>query len=427
MSPAMTFAHANHFVYHGGIFEADFVEWLLGRQIRERRARGLPFTTPEEIAAAWERDGQVWMDYRPLRDLPVMEGFGYWAEWIDNPIESDYWKPYDIEAQHASVNVPVLNLSGWHDDPYGQPGAIRNFVGMRARAAGGVARNGQRLVMGPWTHGVPRMSRTTYAGVDYGPNAAVDFVELQLRFFDYWLKGIDNGYSREAPIRIFVMGENRWREEREWPPARTVYSDRWLGGNGGLMAQPANAEAGSTPFTYDPLQPATIPRASVSAPADWRDVVSSPGVVAFTSEPLSSAIEITGQVIARLFLTANVPDTDVTARPLAVSPDGRTRALTNGYGALRARYRSTETPEPPRPLPPGEPVELTISIGYTSVVVPAGDRLQAIVTGSIRQGLETHLNTWEPFTSVKQARPATLRLHHDRRYPSRITLPLIPR
>lgn len=426
MAPAMTFAHANHFVYHGGIFEADFVEWLLGRQIRERRARKLPFTSPEEIAEAWAREGQTWMDYRPLRDLPIMTGFEYWADWIDNPIESPYWKPYDIEAQHAMVRVPVLNLSGWNDDPYGQPGAIRNFVGMRARGATKEAREGQRLVMGPWAHGVPAMSRTSYAGVDYGPNAAIDFVELQLRFFDYWLKGIDNGTSREAPVRIFVMGDNRWREEREWPPARTVHSEQYLSARGRLTAAAERGED-KTSFIYDPLSPVAVPLPDESGPADWRRVAASDAVAAFASERLPRAIEITGQVIAKIWLTADVPDTDVTVRILAISPDGRSRALTNAYGALRARYRSTEAPEPPRPLSPAEPAELTISVGYTSTSVPAGDRLQVIVTGSMRQGLETHLNTWERFTSIDQARRATLRVHHGARHPSRIILPLIPR
>ena len=414
MAPAMTFAHANHFVYHGGIFEADFIEWLLGRQIRERRERKLPFATAQEIAAAWKRDGETWLDHRPLRDLPIMKGFPYWAEWIDNPIESAYWNPYDIEAQHAQVQVPALNVSGWNDDPYGQPGAIRNFAGMRARGATRAAREGQRLVMGPWTHGVPSTTRTTYAGVDYGRDAAIDFVGLQLRFFDYWLKGVDNGYSREAPIRIFVMGDNRWREEREWPPARTVYSPRYLS-HGGRLLDAVGAADGTTAFTYDPARRVGMPRPGNAAAADWRPVISSPGVITFTSEPLSDAAEITGHLVARMWISANVSDTDVTVRLLALSPDGHARALTNAYGSLRTSYRSTERVQSPRPLSPGEPVELTISVGYTSVVVPRGDRLQVIVTGSMRQGLEM------------QSTAATVRVHHGARHASHIVLPLIPR
>jgi putative CocE/NonD family hydrolase len=251
-------------------------------------------------------------------------------------------------------------------------------------------------------------------------------VDLQLRFFDYGLKGIDNGYSREGPVKIFVMGENRWREEREWPPARTVYADRYLSAGGSLTDAGDSAES-VTSFVYDPAHPVAVPRLGGTGPADWRHVAGARGVVAFTSPALPGAIEITGQVVGRIWLSATAPDTDVTVRLLAVSPNGHSRALTNAYGSLRTRYRSTEDPQPPRPLPPAAAVELTINVGYTSVVVPAGDRLQVIVTGSMRQGLETHLNTWERFTSMAQARPATLRVHHGPRHVSRIVLPLIPR
>jgi hypothetical protein len=413
MSPSMTFANANHFVYHGGIFEADFIEWLLGQQIRERRQRALPFTSDEEIARAWERDGQAWMDHRPLRDVAVMRGFEYWQEWIDNPIESDYWKPYDIEAQHSRVNVPALNLSGWNDDPYGQPGAIRNFVGMRAHGASKEAREGQRLVMGPWTHGVPSMSRSTYAGTDYGPSAAIDYIGLQLRFFDYWLKGIDDGYSGEPAVKYFVMGENRWREAREWPLPSTRVTPWYFSASAALTSSPP--PEGATSFTYDPARRAVLPRANASTPADWREVVTSPGVIAFTSEPLTQATEITGQVLAKMWIAADVPDTDVTVRLLAAGPSGFTRALTNAYGSLRASYRTTEIVQKPRPLTPGEPAELTINVGYTSVLVPAGDRLQVIVTGSMRQGLET------------QDTRANVRVLHGGTHASSIVLPVIAR
>jgi uncharacterized protein len=197
MSPAMTFANHNHFIYHGGVFESGIMNWLFGRQFRERSQLGLILANPSDLRSAWAEHGDEWMSYVPLAELPVMKSFPYWAEWLEHPIEGDYWNPFDIEAQHDKVTVPALNITGWNDDNYGQPGAIRNYVGMRLRGGSTDARRGQRLVIGPWTHGVPTLTRTTYRGIDYGPNAAVDFNEPQLRFFDYWLKGIDDGYSTE--------------------------------------------------------------------------------------------------------------------------------------------------------------------------------------------------------------------------------------
>jgi putative CocE/NonD family hydrolase len=427
IAPAMTFAGPNHFFYHGGVFEADFIEWLLGRQIRERRERGLPYASAEEIERGWRAHGEAWMAFRPLADLPLMRGFDYWAEWARHPIESDYWKPYDIEAQHHLVRVPALNVTGWNDDPYGQPGAIRNFTGMRARGATDAARRGQRLVIGPWTHGVPALSRTSYGGVDYGPDAAVDFVDMQLRFFDRWLKGLDDGFDREAPVRIFVIGDNRWREEWEWPPAR-AREERWyLRAGGALSREPEPGGAPPATYLYDPRHPIRPPPAPAGGPRDYRAWDGQAGILAFTSPPLERDLEVTGQIVARLWLESTAPDTDVTCRFVEVAPDGTARALTNAYGVLRARYRSTERPRPPAPLPRPEPVELEISLGYTSYVVRAGHRFRLYVTGSVLQGLETHLNTWEPFVSMDQATPATQAVHLDARRRSHVVVPIVPR
>jgi putative CocE/NonD family hydrolase len=427
IAPAMTFAHPNHFFYHGGIFEADFIEWLLPRQSRERRQLGLPFVSSQHIAEAWERDGDAWMDHRPLAELALMRDFGYWKDWARNAIESEYWQPYDIEAQHHLVQVPALNLSGWNDDPYGQPGAIRNFVGMRARGGSDAARRGQRLVMGPWTHGVPAMTRTTYAGTDFGPNAAFDYVEAQLRFFDYWLKGKDEGFSAEAPVRIFTMGENRWRDEPAWPIPRTLQQAWYLTGAGTLRTTLGGGAADRTTFTYEPRDPPRAPLPTPAGPANWAPVTTRPDVVEFTGEPLAAPLEITGHVVARLWFTSSAPDSDVTVRLLAVRPDGSSYALTNTYGALRARYRSSEDPQPPRPLPAGEPVELTISAGYTSILVPAGHRLQLAIAGSMRQGLTIHPNTWDFSSASTKPVAATHTIHHGAKHQSRVVIPVIPR
>jgi uncharacterized protein len=424
--PAMTFAHPNHFFYHGGIFEADFIEWLLPRQQRERQRMRLPYASPRESDEAWARNGDAWMDHRPLAALPVMNGFDYWTAWTRNPIESAFWAQFDIEAQHDRVRVPALNLSGWNDDQYGQPGAIRNFTGMRKNGGSDAARKGQRLIMGPWTHGVPSMTRTSYAGTDYGPNATFDYVEEQLRFFDYWLKMKDDGYSQRPPVRIFVMGDNRWREAEDWPLAGTVLQSWRLSSGGRLQLAPGDA-TGRTEFVYDPLDPPRVPRPTTTSPADWKPITDRKDVVEFTSAPLESPVEITGQVLARLWLTSSVPDTDVTVRILAVRPDGSSYVLTNAYGALRARYRSTEEPQPPAPLPGGRPVELTISAGYTSIVVPAGQRLQLAVAGSMRQGLTLHPNVWNADSADAQPVTAINVIHHAAEYPSQVILPVIPR
>ena len=353
-----------------------------------------------------------------------MKPFPYWQEWVDNPAESSYWKPFDIEAQHHLVQVPALNFTGWNDDPYGQPGAIRNFTGMQKNGGSAEARRGQRLIVGPWTHTVPRLTRTVYNGVDYGPNAAIDYNEPVLRFFDYWLRGIDNGYSTEPPVRIFVMGDNAWRDEHEWPLARTVFKDLFLRTGGKLGPEPAPAAEASDSFVYDPRNVVTFP--AIGAPADgWRTVTARRDVLTFTTEPLERAIEVTGQILGKLWVSSTAPDSDFTMRILDLDAEGRSRSMTVGFGTLRARYRSTEEHAPPAPLPKGQPTELTISLGYTSYVVPAGHRVQVVVAGSVWPNV--HPNVWEPFVSMSQAVTATDQIHHEGLHASRVILPTIPR
>ena len=161
MVPAMTFANSRHFLYQGGIFEAPILAWYLQRQAKARRQRGLPYSTIEEARAGISKHFDEWVSYVPLDELPLMKDFPIWKEWIDHPDNGPYWAPYDIESQYSKVQVPCLNVTAWNDDDYGQPGATRNFVGMKEHGGSDVARRGQRLLIGPWTHGVPT-SRTDY-------------------------------------------------------------------------------------------------------------------------------------------------------------------------------------------------------------------------------------------------------------------------
>jgi putative CocE/NonD family hydrolase len=429
MAPHMTFASAGHFTYHGGIFVSPIISWLMQRQVKARRDGGLAYPSMEEVRTALTANRDEWLAFLPLRDLPVMKDFPVWRDWLDHPPADPYWTAYDIEAQHDRVLVPALNFTGWNDDDYGQPGAIRNFTGMRVRGGSEAARKGQRLVIGPWTHGAPALNRTTFAGVEFGPNAAFDYDELLFRYFDYWLKGVDDGFTAEAPVRYFVMGDNVWRDAQEWPPSGGRQTELALATDGRLQ-RAAPAADGTVRFTYDPRNPIRLPGdgliyTSGARAADWRVVTGRRDVLLFTSEPLESDLEITGQVLGRLWVTSTAPDTDVTMRLLDMAPDGTLRNFTVAPGLLRARYRSTERTVAPARLSTTEPAELEINLGYTSYVVRAGHRLQAYVGGSVYPYV--HLNTWEPFVSWSQAVAATQTVHLGNRYPSRIVLPVMPR
>ena len=238
------------------------------------------------------------------------------------------------------------------------------------------------------------------------------------------MKGIDEGYSSEPPVRIFVMGANVWREEAEWPLARTKCTDFFLGANRRLTREPGHT-APQAQFVYDPREPVRLPAEDQPGMRDWRRVSSRSDVLTYTSDPLDRDTEITGHLVARLWVASTAPDTDFTAKVFELDSTGQARPLTAAPGVLRARYRSTEDPQPARPLKPGEPTELTISLGYTSQVLRAGTRLQIIIMGSVFPNL--HLNVWEPFRSMDQAVRATQTVFHEAPHASRIILPVIPK
>ena len=151
-----------------------------------------------------------------------------WKEEVEHSKLDSWWEPQRYQNKYEQVRVPVLGISGWYDDE--QVGTPLNFIGMTTRGADQKLRRSQKMLMGPWPHAVN--STAKLGEVDFGPTAVIDMNAYWLRWFDYWLKGIDNGLMKEPPVRIFVMGENAWTNENEWPIARTRWTKYYLHSNG---------------------------------------------------------------------------------------------------------------------------------------------------------------------------------------------------
>ena len=215
--------------YQGGAFALGFnASWTLARLAPDTYMR-LAKTNPEagkKLGAMIREIDQLHQLFQhlPLKDFPFLdEAAPYFSDWLAHPDDDDYWARWNIEAQHESISVPACNVGGWHDIFLG--GTIRNYVGMCERGGTPEAREGQKLVIGPWYHTLPLGN--VVGDTDYGflSHAFVaDLDGLHIKWFDYWLKGKHNGILEEPPVRIFVMGENTWRNENEWPLARTQYT-----------------------------------------------------------------------------------------------------------------------------------------------------------------------------------------------------------
>jgi putative CocE/NonD family hydrolase len=275
-------------------------------------------------------------------------------------------------------------------------------------------------------------------GQDLSP-LSLDHDAEQLRFFDYWLKGTDDGISQEPPVKIFVMGENTWRYEAEWPLARTEYTDFFLHSRGGANSAAGDgtlstrepADERTDTFTYDPLDPVPTvggqlccypPRHAPGA-FDQRSVEARPDVLVFKSEPLERDLEVTGPVILHLWAATTAADTDFTAKLVDMDSDGNTRNLTDGI--IRARFRAgTDTP---RPIIPGEPTNYTIDLWATSNLFRRGHRIVLEVASSNFPRFDRNPNTAGSLGADSELRLATQTIFHDRERPSRLVLPIVQR
>ena len=438
--PSASYASRYDMVFQGGAFYlADGLGWNLGQAVDARR-RALEPTA--------DRDGEIgltpeqrrllredWLWRVPLNAMTALDvrrhSPGYF-DMLAHPSFDAFWSTFDVAARHAEFEVPAYHLTGWYDALLN--GTLRNFSGLRANAATPRARNNQRLIVGPWTHARPSARTTAIGEVSFGADAGFDSQELMIRWFRHWL---DDGADADfpgAPVRIFVMGENRWRDEQEWPLARAratafhLESDgaaNTLDGDGRLSLDRTPGRAKADTFTYDPAAP--VPSGSSGAysraPLDQRATERRPDVLVYTSEPMDAPLEVTGPVRLVLWASSSRRDTDFTAKLVDVFPDGTARALTDGI--IRARYRASRTA--PTLLTPGRAEEFVIEVGATSNVFLPGHRIRLEVSSSNFPRFDRNPNTGAAFATDSTLLTARQTVLHDAAHPSRLVLPVIPR
>jgi uncharacterized protein len=251
---------------------------------------------------------------------------------------------------------------------------------------------------------------------------------MQAEWFNQWIKGVKPA-TPPAPVRIFVMGANRWRDENEWPLARTRYTAFYLATGGTLASEPRLGDAPAR-FTFDPLRAVPTLGGAVCCtarifpwgPMDQRPVESRNDVLVYTTMPLESDMEVTGAVRAVLWVSTSAPDTDFTAKLVDVHPDGRAINLCDGI--LRLRYRhSLERPLFSKPI---DVHRIVIQSGVTSNVFKAGHRIRVEISSSNFPRFDRNSNTGGHIAEERQFRNAAQTIWQGRQRPSHILLPVIP-
>jgi uncharacterized protein len=374
-------------------------------------------------------------DY-PLLKLPPLSSLApYFRDWISHERDDAYWQQWRVSDHYQQMTVMGLHAGGWHD--LFLKGSIKNYTGLQQLAATAAARAGQRLIVGPWAH-APTSSAGKVGDVVFGKDAVLDMTATALKWFDYSLKGITNEYASSAPVRLFIMGENAWRDEREFPLARTRYTKYYLhstkGANtvagDGLLSLAAPATERTDEFDYDPQNPVpTIGgrlccgRQIPPGPADQRPNESRSDVLVFSTPPLTEDVEATGFITVELYAATSARDTDFTALLVDVDESGYARFLTDGI--VRARYR--ESTKQAAEVTPGKIYKYTMDLWATANVFKSGHRIRLYVSSSNFPRFNRNLNTGEDIGSGSQAVRAHQTIYHDREHGSALVLPIIPR
>ncbi len=378
----------------------------------------------------WERV------YRRLPLISALDDIGerpFYRDMIRHNEFDDFWSSYSMKGQYPKVSAPALFISGWYDNLLHE--GFKCFAGWSQQAATPEARERSKLLVGPWTHSQIG-SAAPFGDVDFGPEAAVDIPGLHLRWYDRRLRGVDTGIDEEAPLRLFVMGANSWRDAWEWPLAQTRFTPFYLHSGGRANSRFGDGslsleEPGEEPpdrYRYDPEDPVpTLGGQSMfianGGPRDRRAIERRDDVLVYTTAPLEADLEVTGPITLTLVAASSAPDTDFTATLVDIYPRGP--AIHICEGIVRARFRDSY--EQPSLIEPGAVTRYTISLWEISNLFRAGHRIRLEISSSNFPRFDRNLNSGATPGLDSEVMMAQQTVFHDRSYPSRLTLPVIPR
>ncbi len=357
----------------------------------------------------------------------------YYLDWLAHPDYDAYWKQWSIEEHFSDIQVPALHIGGWYDIFLN--GTLRNYMGIKAHGATDEARKGQRLLVQIGGHaGFGRH----IGDVEFGDEALkFPSTDVVLAWYDYLFKGVQNEFAT-VPVHVFVMGENRYHQESDWPPPENKLTRYYLHsggsansvrGDGGLSVTPPKKETPDK-FTYDPANPVPTIGGSLCCdaahyepgPRDQRPAESRNDVLVYSTKPLTEDMEVTGPVTLEVWASSSAVDTDFTAKLVDVSPSGFAMDLTDGI--LRMRYR--ESQEKPELMNPDQVYKISVDLGATANVFKKGHVFRLEVSSSNFPRFDRNLNTGAVQATSREFVSAANTILHDAEHPSALLLPMIP-
>ena len=423
-------------LYSFGVFSNVLYGWIYGRAFEREQyfEHTLSGEAIEKMKYCMEH-GEEQLKYLPIIEMPAanipgVPGLDFQNELLENIDNKEYLAEIGRAEGFEDVQVPCLILTGWYD--FLRDKTIYNYVEFKKRGGTQTCREGSRLIIGPWTHGHELSQYVD--GYDYGPEASCDgagITDKIIQWFDYWMKGKDGEFMSGAPVKLFVLGKNKWRDEYEWPLARTRYVKYYLhsrghanalSGNGTLSIEIPGQEPADC-YLYDPSNP--VP-GSTGEPGhymiqDQRPNEQREDVLVYTTPVFTKETEITGPLNVELYASSDQIDTDFVCKISDVYPDGR--AINLGMKLIRARYRNGEEASL---MEPGTVYRFMIDVGNISIVLASGHSIRLDVTSSLFPDADANLNTGGRIGFETEYKIAYQKIYHDKAYPSAVILPVIP-
>jgi putative CocE/NonD family hydrolase len=369
--------------------------------------------------------------------LPLREADGAFSgksdafrDWMSHPVPDDFWSAMSADHRVESIKAPALMMAGWFD-PFLEP-MLEDYRRMTGEGGSQEAR-ASRLIIGPWTHGLAHRFRHIRFGKTAGATRQIAAI---LKWYDHWLKEPEGGFREEDPVKIFVMGRNVWRTEKEWPPQRADEIDYYLHSAGGA-GQPEShgslraelpLEEKPDSYVYDPADPAPTAGGRLVfdnvpvGPQDHGKIGERKDVLTYTTAPLERDMEVTGTVRLCLYASSSARDTDFVARLLDIYPDGK--AINLASGIIRGRFRDSTAYA--TFLVPGERYRFDIRVGSTSNLFARGHRVGLQISSSDFPKYDRNLNTGGAIGRSKEMERANQTIYHDRQSPSYLRLPVMP-
>lgn len=414
--PSMATADLYHgWFYFGGAVCLDFdINWAL--QLAQNRAWYLKQEPQATKLFEAQKQSARWLESAPLSEIALFKNpdfgdFGkFFFDWIGNQQANDeYWQKLNPLSYFDRYDLPALHIAGWADIFI--EATINTYH--QAKSA---TKKPQHLIVAPWQH-LPWLPKV--GELDFGENAVSKIDQLQIDWFDFWLKEIDNGISDRSPIQLFLMGKNHWLDLPEFPQS-SIIQNLYLASNKQLTPQsPINNHQLPDIYVYDPRNPNPSTNYGFY---DQRNVHQRWDVMVYQSDELDEDLAIAGIPQFILYAATTAPDTDWVIKLLDIYPDSRQMLVS--MGVLRTKFRNSWTE--PEWIESDVVNKYLIDLRPTCQNFAKGHRIGIAISSSAFPIIERHSNTKKlpSEATISDFVEAIQQIFYGMEYPSHLQLPI---